>query len=61
MAAMARARGIDYVSFYDSLCTETSCTVLDAHGAPILYDYGHLTKEGSLLVAERLRDNEALR
>jgi len=61
MAAMARARGIQYVSFYQSLCTAKSCTELDANGAPILYDYGHLTKEGSLLVAERLRDNEALR
>jgi peptidoglycan/LPS O-acetylase OafA/YrhL len=61
MAAMARARGIDYISFYQSLCTDKSCTELDAHGAPILYDYGHLTKEGSVLVAERLRDNEALR
>jgi peptidoglycan/LPS O-acetylase OafA/YrhL len=61
MAAMARARGIEYVSFYQSLCTENSCTELDANGAPILYDYGHLTKEGSMLVAERLRDNEALR
>jgi peptidoglycan/LPS O-acetylase OafA/YrhL len=61
MAAIAKARGIDYVSFYQSLCTGNSCTELDAKGAPILYDYGHLTREGSVLVAERLRDNEALR
>ncbi len=61
MAALARSRGIDYVSFYKSLCTGDSCTELDAKGIPILYDYGHLTKEGSVLVAERLRDNVALR
>jgi peptidoglycan/LPS O-acetylase OafA/YrhL len=61
MAAMARARGMDYVSFYQSLCSPTSCTEFSANGAPLVYDYGHLTKEGSVLVAQRLSGNEALR
>lgn len=61
MAAMAHARDFDYVSFYQSLCDRQSCTERSADGAPLVYDYGHLTKEGSVLVAERLRDNEALR
>lgn len=61
MAAMARSRGMDYVSFYQSLCGPKSCTEFSPSGIPIVYDYGHLTKEGSVLVAERLRDNEALR
>ncbi len=61
MAALAEKKGVDYVSFYQSLCGPSSCAEFGANGAPLQYDYGHLTKEGSVLVAERLRGNEALR
>lgn len=61
MATLARAHDVDYVSFYQSLCEHKSCTEFGANGAPLVFDYGHLTKEGSVLVAERLRDSEAIR
>ena len=61
MAMLARAHDVDYVSFYQSLCDHESCTEFGANGAPLVFDYGHLTKEGSVLVAERLRDSEAIR
>jgi peptidoglycan/LPS O-acetylase OafA/YrhL len=61
MAAMAKEKNVDYVSFYQSLCGPSTCAEFGANGIPLQYDYGHLTKEGSVLVAQRLRGNESLR
>jgi peptidoglycan/LPS O-acetylase OafA/YrhL len=45
-----------YVSMIDLLCDHDRCAETVQPGVPLLSDYGHLTKEGSVMVAERLRD-----
>jgi hypothetical protein len=46
---------VEYVSFYDALCQGQSCVSLAVPMIPLQYDSAHLTKEGSLLVAQRMR------
>jgi hypothetical protein len=60
MARLAAENGVGYVSFFHILCGATSCVTTVADGAPLLYDYGHLTKDGSLYVAEAIRANGGL-
>jgi peptidoglycan/LPS O-acetylase OafA/YrhL len=56
MAELAQSTWhIPYVSLIHLLCTEKGCTNYVAPGIPLLMDYGHLTKEGSLLLADRIR------
>lgn len=40
-----------YLSLVDSLCNEGTCRSLAAPGVPMQFDYGHLTPEGSDVVA----------
>jgi hypothetical protein len=47
-----------YVSMIDLLCDHDRCVETVQPGVPLLSDYGHLTKEGSVMVAQRLRDAE---
>ena len=60
MARIAHENNVRYISFYDLLCGPDQCVTSTADGAPMLYDYGHLTKEGSLLVAHQLSQNGLL-
>jgi peptidoglycan/LPS O-acetylase OafA/YrhL len=48
------AAGASYISTYALLCPKDggTCTTL-TEGVPVQWDYGHLTAEGSMLVAER--------
>ena len=52
---LAASKGVEYVSFYDTLCQGQSCLQLAGPTIPLQYDSAHLTKEGSLLVARRMR------
>jgi peptidoglycan/LPS O-acetylase OafA/YrhL len=61
MAAAAEEKGVEYVSFYRSLCNPRSCEEFGVNGAPLQFDYGHLTKEGSILVAQRILEGGELR
>lgn len=54
MSALSKKKGVDYVSFYRSLCGPRTCDEYGVNGVPLQFDYGHLTKEGSLLVAKKL-------
>jgi peptidoglycan/LPS O-acetylase OafA/YrhL len=54
MSRLAIEKGVDYVSFYRSLCGPKSCAEFGVNGVPLQFDYGHLTKEGSELVAQKL-------
>jgi peptidoglycan/LPS O-acetylase OafA/YrhL len=54
MSAIAEKQGAEYVSFYRSLCGPQSCEEFAVNGVPLQFDYGHLTREGSLLVAQKL-------
>jgi peptidoglycan/LPS O-acetylase OafA/YrhL len=60
MSEMAVRKGVAYVSLYRSLCGPRSCAEFGANGVPLQFDYGHLTREGSVLVAERLRGSREL-
>ena len=55
MAAFVAQRGARYASAYSALCGGgPTCEVRSDDGAPLQFDYGHLTRDGSELVARRL-------
>jgi hypothetical protein len=54
LSQLAEKKDVEYVSFYRSLCGPRSCQEFAVNGVPLQFDYGHLTKEGSLLVAQKL-------
>jgi peptidoglycan/LPS O-acetylase OafA/YrhL len=51
---------VRYVSFFKSLCQNRSCLEYAGQGVPLQFDYGHLTKDGSLLLAQMLQKNDQL-
>jgi peptidoglycan/LPS O-acetylase OafA/YrhL len=55
MRDIADERGVEYISLQEALCDPGSCTELAAPGIPLQFDYGHLTSDGSVVVARRLR------
>jgi peptidoglycan/LPS O-acetylase OafA/YrhL len=61
MAALAQRKGVEYVSFYRSLCGPRTCQEFAVNGVPLQFDYGHLTKEGSVLVAQKVVGDRDLR
>lgn len=60
MSAVARAHGVSYVSLLRTICSDGSCTQYAAPNVPLQFDYGHLTAEGSLLLARRWQKAGAL-
>jgi hypothetical protein len=60
MAEVARRAGVKYVSLVKMLCGPDSCETSAADGIPMLYDYGHLTVEGSARVGTYLREHNQL-
>ncbi|MBD8679672.1 acyltransferase family protein [Sphingomonas sp. CFBP 13720] len=50
-AALAAANNVPYMSPYRTLCPDGRCRVVNAEGTPLQFDYGHLTREGSRVVA----------
>jgi peptidoglycan/LPS O-acetylase OafA/YrhL len=61
MAALAKREGVPFVSLYDELCPDGQCVVYAAPGVPLQFDYGHLTQQGSMLLAQRLAKAAPLR
>jgi peptidoglycan/LPS O-acetylase OafA/YrhL len=51
---------IRYISFFKTLCGPVSCVEYTGNGVPLQADYGHLTKDGSVLVAQKLRNSREL-
>jgi peptidoglycan/LPS O-acetylase OafA/YrhL len=47
---------VRYISLFDVLCNHQSCIEYADGHVPLQRDYGHLTQEGSLAVAKRLRE-----
>jgi len=45
--------GARYVSMIETLCPSGDCRTVDDDGAPLEFDYGHLSEEGSLFIARR--------
>ena len=52
--------GVEYVSYFDTLCRRDSCIEYANNGVPLQSDASHLTKEGSVLVAEKLGQDRLL-
>jgi hypothetical protein len=58
MAALARETWkVPYVSMIRLLCKGQDCVQYAEASVPLQSDYGHLTEDGSVLVARRLRDD----
>ncbi len=47
--------GVSYISLYKLLCFNNKCSYVTPSGEPIHFDYGHLTKFGSLYLAEKIK------
>jgi peptidoglycan/LPS O-acetylase OafA/YrhL len=61
MAEAARSQWrVPYISMVDLLCAGENCVQYAGPGIPLLSDYGHLTKEGSVMVARKLREQGKL-
>jgi hypothetical protein len=50
------ADGTEYISVYQTLCPNGTCSLWTADGNPIQSDYGHLTNLGSREMVNRMRD-----
>ena len=51
---------VPYISYFKMLCPNDVCLEYAGKDVPIQFDYGHLTSEGSMLVATRLKDTGQL-
>lgn len=51
MRELAKRKGAEFISFYDTLCQGRTCVTLVDGSTPLQFDYGHLTSAGSVLVA----------
>jgi len=60
MAQLARHLGVRYVSYFKLICQEGTCLEYAAKGIPLQSDYGHLTGDGSVLLADKIREAGAL-
>ncbi len=55
MAQLARQLGIQYISYFDLICRQSACLEYAAKDVPLQSDYGHLTADGSVLIARKIR------
>jgi peptidoglycan/LPS O-acetylase OafA/YrhL len=60
LRGLAAAKGAAYISLIDALCQAETCTTFAAPGVPLQFDIAHLTAEGSVWLAKRLRELKAL-
>jgi peptidoglycan/LPS O-acetylase OafA/YrhL len=51
MAALAAKHAVRYVSFFKLLCSNETCQTYATAEIPMQFDFGHLTREGSVVVA----------
>lgn len=49
---------VRYISFFKLLCKPNSCVEYAGRDVPLQFDGSHLTKEGSVLVAEKLKESQ---
>ena len=60
MRMLVTGKGVTYVSTYDAMCKSGTCDKFVVGNIPFQFDAGHLTAEGSIALAEKLRDSNAL-
>ncbi|QNG48490.1 acyltransferase family protein [Sphingobium yanoikuyae] len=61
MAMLVQLAGGEYVSLYKALCSGKKCQSMTREGVPLQFDYGHLTPEGSIALAQHWRMLDAFR
>ena len=47
---------VSYISYFKLICPQGSCLEYAAKGVPLQSDYGHLTGDGSVLIAGKIRE-----
>jgi peptidoglycan/LPS O-acetylase OafA/YrhL len=60
MRMLVTGKGVTYISTYDAMCKSGTCAKLVDGTIPFQFDAGHLTAEGSIALAEKLRADDAL-
>jgi peptidoglycan/LPS O-acetylase OafA/YrhL len=58
MAAVARQSGVGYLSILRAICPRGLCELTTPEGRPMQWDEGHLSRDGSRLVGQRLTAQE---
>ncbi len=53
-AALPNYEGFTYISVVDDVCPAGTCPITVEDGTPLVWDYGHLTVEGSRYIVARL-------
>ncbi|MBI1407221.1 MAG: acyltransferase family protein [Caulobacter sp.] len=61
MQAVARAADVPYLSILRAICPRGVCELTTPNGRPMQWDEGHLSRDGSRLVGERLKAQESAR
>lgn len=56
MAQIARQLGVRYISYFNLICHQDVCLEYAAQDIPLQSDYGHLTGDGSVLIAAKIRE-----
>ena len=54
LAELVTGKGAQYISVYKAVCPNGTCTEYAERDVPLQFDAGHLTSEGSMMVARRL-------
>jgi len=54
LTELVTRKGAQYISVYKAVCPNGSCTEYAGSDVPLQFDAGHLTSEGSMMVARRL-------
>jgi hypothetical protein len=54
LAGIAGEKGVRYVSLWSMMCRHPGCLAYDRAGKPLQFDDGHLTAQGSVMVARLL-------
>jgi len=60
MRMLVTGKGVPYISTYDAMCKGGTCDKFVSGNVPFQFDAGHLTAAGSIALAEKLRDDNAL-
>lgn len=60
IAALAAANGAEYISLPKLMCSPGRCATLSNKNEPLQFDTGHVTADGSVFVAQQIKDHGLL-
>jgi len=55
MSDIAKRTDVLFIAIPELLCENEHCEIVDESSKPIFYDYGHMTAEGSVYIAKKIR------